>query len=263
MLNGKVIFENEVPSCLTIRKPSAALTGVVSYYFEINQPGSEGAMIALPGLHTLLAIPLSESRRSFTDISGNNFALYGPRIYGSLTHARKSFYAPDAKEFSIKFQPGVLAYLLQTEPAKLRNSHLSAEDHFPETFIQTLRIASSMDERIQIAEKYLLQKLATKPLPEKIRQVHQALDRMNEASAAGSPELADHLALSIPTLNRYFREVLGFSPRQCYKVVRFRQALQAYRLHGSNYAYKKAGYTDFSHFARNARELTRRKPSML
>ncbi|MDF2380116.1 AraC family transcriptional regulator [Nostoc ellipsosporum NOK] len=263
MLNGKVIFENEVPPFITIRKPSPALADIVSYYFEIDRPGNDGSMTALPGLNTLLAVPLANSRRSFTDVSGNYSLLNGPRIYGSLTHAGKAFYTKEAHEFSIKFQPGVLTHLLQIKPALLQNNHLAADRFFPTDFMLALRESPSMEERMIVAEKYLSEKLKVHPLTLKIKLVQQALQRMNEISEAGSPELAAHFALSIPTLNRYFRETLGLSPRQCYKLLRFRQALQAYRQHGSNYVYKKAGYTDFSHFARNAHELTRHKPSML
>lgn len=263
MLNGKVIFENEAPPFITISEPSPALADIVSYYFEIEKPGKDGALTALPGLHALLAVPLQESRRSFTAITGKHSLANGPRIYGSLTHAGKAFYTREVHEFSIKFQPGVLAHLLQIKPAELQNNHLPAEHYFPDKFIAALHDAPSMKHRIVTAEKYLAEKLHARPLPAKTIIVQQALSRMNNASEAGTPELAAHLALSIPTLNRYFREVLGYSPRQCYKLLRFRQALQAYRQHGSNYPYRQAGYTDFSHFARNAYELTRYKPSML
>lgn len=263
MLNGKVIFENELPPFITICEPSPALANIVSYYFEIEKPGKDGSLTALPGLHTLLAVPLQESRRSFTAITGQHSLLNGPRIYGSLTHAGKAFYTKEVHEFSIKFQPGVLAHLLQLKPVSLQNNHLPAEKYFPDKFVAALRDASSMKQRIVLAEDYLAKKLQARPLPVKLHMVQQALQRMQQANDAGTPELAAHLALSIPTLNRYFREVLGYSPRQSYKLVRFRRALQAYRQHGSNYAYRLAGYTDFSHFARNAHELTRNKPSLL
>ncbi len=57
------------------------------------------------------------------------------------------------------------------------------------------------------------------------------------------------------TLNRYFKEVLGISPKQCFKALRFKTALKNYRANGSYDLYDELGYTDFSHFVKEAKKF--------
>ena len=59
------------------------------------------------------------------------------------------------------------------------------------------------------------------------------------------------------------KEVLGISPKQCFKALRFKTALKNYRANGSYDLYDELGYTDFSHFVKEAKNLANTTPSEL
>lgn len=75
--------------------------------------------------------------------------------------------------------------------------------------------------------------------------------------------VSKEVGVSNPTLNRYFKEVLGISPKQCFKALRFKTALKNYRANGSYDLYDELGYTDFSHFVKEAKNLANTTPSEL
>jgi AraC-like DNA-binding protein len=75
--------------------------------------------------------------------------------------------------------------------------------------------------------------------------------------------VSKQVGVSNSTLNRYFKEVLGVSPKQCFKALRFKAALKEYRSTGSNDLYDELGYTDFSHFVKEAKSLANKIPSEL
>ena len=71
------------------------------------------------------------------------------------------------------------------------------------------------------------------------------------------------LHVTYSSYHRYFREILGMSPKQCFKALRFKTALKNYRTNGSYYLYDELGYTDFSHFVKEAKSLANKNPSEL
>ena len=93
--------------------------------------------------------------------------------------------------------------------------------------------------------------------------VIKAIDLISSFQINDVYEIAKHLAVSQPTLNRYFKDTLGVSPKQCLKMLRFKVALKKYRSFGSTYLYEEFGYTDFSHFVKDAKRYGNRAPSLL
>jgi len=71
------------------------------------------------------------------------------------------------------------------------------------------------------------------------------------------------LAVSYPTLYRYFKAITGHSPNFCQKLIKFRQALRAYKAEGYLFDHWEYGFTDYSHFVKVSRQLTGRIPSEL
>ncbi|MCY1250411.1 hypothetical protein D9M72_640520 [compost metagenome] len=98
----------------------------------------------------------------------------------------------------------------------------------------------------------------------KLKLVQKAINFMSSTAAIVSiAVISKQVGVSSATLTRYFNEILGLSPKKCFKILRFKNGLKHYQSFGSNYIYDEIGYTDFSHFVKDSKNLTNRIPSVL
>lgn len=267
METGRVVFEQEQPAYLQLYYPSAGLTEVVEYYFELDLSShlKPFSIVALPSLNTLITVPLTTTdKKYYSHFSQTDQQLRGPKILGNLSHALTCTYALGAKEFSVKFKPGILQQLLQLDVRKLMNNHVNLDEHLPPSLIAAIEKAKDCTERISLIETYLIPKMGIIHTHKKLKLVQQAiamLTNTNEVIPIAS--ICKQVAVSSATLTRYFNEILGLSPKQCFKILRFKNALQHYQAYGSGYIYDEIGYADFSHFVKDAKNLTNKVPSVL
>lgn len=267
METGRVIFEQPQPNYLQIYYPTVGLADLVEYYFELDLTtrSSPFSIVALPSLNTLIAVPLTPTTKSYcSHFNQIEELLIGPKILGNLSHALTCTYASGAKEFSVKFKPGALQQFLQIKVTELSNSHTELTDHLPLSLIEAIVTAKSCNERIVLMEAYLIGKIEVINAHKKLKLVQKAIAIMTDAKEFISiAAICKQVAVSSATLTRYFNETLGLSPKQCFKILRFKNGLKQYQNFGSNYVYDEIGYTDFSHFVKDAKNLTSKVPSSL
>ena len=247
MVKGKVIFEDEEK--IEIKYPCFELKDIVEYYFEIKTPDNSinpFSLIALPNANIIVSVYLSDKSQTFKVHRGQGMSdTSGDKISGSLTDAIAVIHAPGTHEFSIKFKPGVLYSCLSEDIPTLVDNSLPLQKYLNQKIIDELKLKTSFDERVLFVENWLLSNM----------KIFSSDYKLNVVSK--------EVGVSNPTLNRYFKEVLGVSPKQCFKALRFKTALKNYRAKGSYDLYDELGYTDFSHFVKEAKNLANKPPSEL
>ncbi|MDR2915156.1 MAG: helix-turn-helix domain-containing protein [Tannerella sp.] len=231
MVKGKVIFEDEEK--VEIEYPCIELRDVVEYYFEIRTPDnsiSPFSLVALPNANIIVSVYLSDKSQTFkihrefgiSDTSGD-------KISGSLTEAIAVIHAPGTHEFSVKLKPGVLYSCLSKDVSTLVDNHLSLQKYLNQKVIDELKLKSSFAERVQFVENWLLANMKIFSSDFKLNAVTKAIYYINNSRDYKLNIVSKEVGVSNPTLNRYFKEVLGISPKQCFKALRFKTALKNYR----------------------------------
>ncbi|GAB3251697.1 helix-turn-helix domain-containing protein [Larkinella harenae] len=270
MNKGRVIYEDEAEAYFRLAYPSPALASFVDYYFEIRQPASIVSPLylnALPNLSSLICVSLHPtSWLSINPQTGILKTVQGSRFLGNLTQLTTSIYPGGAHEFYIKFKPGVLAQLYHLTNQDVENANTELAVFMPPQVLEEpLQTAHSFAERIGKVEPILLERLVYFEQNYRFKVVQSALARFeaNPGHYRHLDRICRELGVSYPSLHRYFTDVLGYSPKYCQKVIRFKKALQRYQQHGSQYPFEEMGYTDFSHFLKESRQLTLRRPSEL
>jgi AraC-like DNA-binding protein len=265
MVKGKVIFEDE--DIIEIKYPCFELKDVVEYYFEICTPNnsiSPFSLVALPNASVLVSIYLSNSSQTFkVHREHGMIETTGDRVSGSLTEAIAVIYAPGTHEFSIKFKPGILYSYFVGDIQILVDNHLPLQKYIKQEAIDQLKSKKSFNERVLYAEEFILDCLKNFEYDYKLKIVSKAIYYINNNREYKANVISKQVGVSTATLNRHFREVLGMSPKQCFKALRFKTALKNYRTKGSTDLYDELGYTDFSHFVKEAKDLTHKSPSNL
>lgn len=267
MAKSRVVFEDEAPEWVRIAYPCFELRDIVAYYFEIQTPPdtiTPFAITALPHINIVVSVYLSTQSQVFKvhreqgilDISGD-------KIGGSLTEAITIIQAPGTHEFSIKFKPGVLHSLLNEDIATLTDRHLPLQKYLEQAVIDDLKRKETFEERVDFAENWLLHQFKSFKPGFKQETVTKVLYYSHRHCDYKLSSVSKQVNVSNATLNRYFKEVLGLSPKQCFKALRFKIGLKTYRSSGSNDLFEALGYTDFSHFVKEAKGLTGQPPSAL
>lgn len=265
MIKGKVIFEDEEQ--IEIKYPCFELKDVVEYYFEICTPNNSitpFSLVALPSANMLVSIYISESSQTFKVHREHGIIdTSGDKVSGSLTEAITVIYASGIHEFSIKFKPGVLYSYFNDDIQILVDNHLPLQKYVKQEIIDQLKLKESFNERVQFAETWILGCLKNFKVNYKLKTVVKAIYYIDKSRDYKLNTVSKQVGVSNATLNRYFKEVLGISPKQCFKSLRFKTALKNYRSKGSNDLYDELGYTDFSHFVKEAKNLANKPPSEL
>ncbi|GAB3326521.1 helix-turn-helix domain-containing protein [Larkinella ripae] len=271
MNKGRVIYENEAEPHFRLAYPSPALAVFVDYYFEINQPATLANPLylnALPSLSNLLTISLhAQSWLSINPKNGAIKTVQGSRFFGNLTELHTSIYPAGIHEFYVKFKPGILGRLFRIAGQEVENANEERAVFLrPNSLEERLQTARSFRERTQLMESFLGQHFRRFDPDYRFWLVQTALRRFGQFDRNQPIHLnriSRELGVSYPSLHRYFTAALGYSPKYCQKLIRFKTALQRYRQFGSQYSFEETGYVDFSHFVKDSRQLTQRLPSEL
>lgn len=267
MVKGRVIFEDEGSEKVLLKYPCFELKDIVEYYFEIKIPGNSikpFSIVALPNVNIVASIHLTRKSQSFkvhrelgiSDTSGDKF-------FGGLTEAITVIHAPGTHEFAIKFKPGVLHSCLINDSSKLIDSHIPLSKYLEQRVIDELKSKESFARRVEFTESWLLDNQHIFKTDFRFNIVSKAIYYINSCKEYKASVVSKQVGVSSSTLNRHFKEVLGVSPKQCFKALRFKTALKNYRSAGSSDLYDELGYTDFSHFVKEAKSLANEPPSEL
>ncbi|QJB38503.1 helix-turn-helix domain-containing protein [Chitinophaga oryzae] len=271
---ARVIFENETGHPLRIAYPSPALCSLVEYYFEIDLSHATAmqSMKGLPAVTTLLAFPLRPTAwTSVDDANGRVLRLQHSQFLGHLTHSYSSLYAPGTLIFFIKLKPGAAARLFRCPPAELENSQLPLPFLSRDTGLfkntcleEQLTAATHFADRVRHCEHALQLTLVELPDTDHrfdmVAHCLRKFESLQLKDEKGLQHLCGSLHVTYASLRRYFLSTLGVTPKFAQKTIRFKKALQEYRSCGYNFYYEDFGYTDFSHFAKDARALTGSSP---
>lgn len=194
-----------------------------------------------------------------SDASGARFTATGP----STLPVR--FELGPTRMWGVGFLPLGWARFMDVEAQSLANLVANGETHpaFARFSILCDRLC---DDRLSDEEQYQAILSAMRELirpsrdEQKILRIHRALF---DAGVTNVSEYADHVGMSIRTLERICRRYFGFSPKLLMRRQRFMRSLASYMLHrGSKWTeVMDADYHDQAQFTREFHEFMTMNPS--
>jgi AraC-like DNA-binding protein len=160
--------------------------------------------------------------------------------------------------FTIKLFPGSLEYFFDISPTACRNLVLPATTVLPSSLVQTIRQLPGFNQRVDLLEKFFLQKLAHRKLKDYYLQIARNSIELCDKSSLNynTSAIAERLFVSSKSINRYFQKAVGISPKKYFSVLRARKALSAFVSDRSSFLAEEFGYYDMSHFYRDMVRFT-------
>jgi AraC-like DNA-binding protein len=163
--------------------------------------------------------------------------------------------------FSVKFFPGGLEAVLGISQTKFIGAVVRLNEVLPATLIAQLKSAAGFGQRRSLLEGFFLKSLSRRPKKDHYAQLIR--DSVGFYEYAGmhpnTTELAARHFVHSRTINRYFHQVIGLSPKKYFTLVRARAALAGFLANRQQFSPDAFGYYDRSHFYRAARAFTGRR----
>lgn len=168
------------------------------------------------------------------------------------------FNLPSDHLFSIKFFPGGLEAVFGIDQSAMLNRVVNLHDVLPSPLIQQVRQAHNFDERVTLLQQFFLQQWSRqKKRDHYIRFVNDTIACYQTGGLQYNVnELSEQLFASSKTINRYFKQVVGTSPKHYFSILRARTALTAYVAGKATFDPSHFGYYDMSHFYREMVQFT-------
>ena len=212
-----------------ISKPSLLLSKFVKHYWTIENcipKGEEHIQRIIP--HGLLELifylddkPISaDGNKTFNEntlITGQLSKYYDIKISGRLSL------------FSIIFQPYGLSVFLDIPLNELYNRNVPLrfiiKDNIDELEAKLFE-AKSFQERLMIAERFLLELLQKNKQKYNFERIKESIGLINQSKGLANIDLlASKACFSRRQYERIFSDFIGTSPKQFFKIIRFQNAI--------------------------------------
>lgn len=180
--------------------------------------------------------------------------LYGQTTRYTAHKAIKSF-----RNIGIYFQPTALKSIFGIDANELTDQHIDINELNKNNITDQLLTTSIAEERIKLLSSFLIQQAERRKAENE--KVNFATDQLQKGVSL--PTIQNELNLSERSLERYFKQHIGISPKLYARINRFQSALKHIRQTQfnklTNIAYQ-TDYFDQSHFIRDFKEFAGTSP---
>jgi AraC-like DNA-binding protein len=266
----RIFKPNDLRGTLQIALPKGHLVNFVEFFWqsEFDSQGDEFVYShALPNYSGLLSFNLTHSNwQSRELLNQNTYIFHKSKAFGSLPYSCLCQYPKGLKQAGIKLKPGALSMLLKIPAEELQGLKADMEDFFNIDVLEDqLGMATSFEQRVYYMEAFLNKIFPVSSIDYRYHLVQEALTRFDPFMPYGNAiqKIAQDLCVTPKSLNRYFIQWVGVSPKWCLKVHRFTKTLAAYQQSSNHLAFELYGYNDHSHVYKDAIMLTGRPISHL
>lgn len=267
---GQLLTEDTKERFFKIAYPDTPFQEYVDYYFEISAStdAADFYINGLPSSNTLMAFNLNQQCwYSLRDGSRTSIVFNDAHLLGHTSVLHTGVYTSGMHTFFVKLRPGITALLFREQAASFVNANTDLAYLWKKDLpVEQLKEAGSFRERIQLFQNGLLKILVHDHHLLKVQRLHQMIKDFHTLQLKGEKEIEKICKANWVTYSsarRDFLKYIGFTPKYCQRISRLKSALVAYKKHGYHFYYEDFGYTDFSHFAKDARQLTGHAISLL
>jgi AraC-like DNA-binding protein len=180
--------------------------------------------------------------------------------------------------FSVKFFPGGLEAIFGISQTKFINKVVPLTAILPPSLLQRIKSPASFQHRMTLLQDFLLARYARQK--QRDHYLHLVKDSIDLYEAGNmqynTSQIAEKMFVTSKTINRYFNNVVGLSPKKYFSILRARTALTAYVAakeassllghsnasppgNGDAFEPVDYGYCDMSHFYRATAQFTGRE----
>ncbi len=181
-------------------------------------------------------------------------------LYGQTTGYKEQQAIDSFKNFGIYFQPNAIKSIFGIDAYELTNRHIDINDIVKTNMAERLLENVSTEERIKLLSSFLVKHIEKRKIENE--NINFATTLLQNGLSL--QKIQQELNISERTLERFFKQHIGISPKLYARISRFQSALenirdpQFYKLTDISY---RADYFDQSHFIRDFKEFAGASPT--
>jgi len=166
---------------------------------------------------------------------------------------------PTDNIFTVKFYPGGLEAMLDIKQPLLADKVINLKELLPKKLLHKIKQPITFEERVELMQNFFMVGYR-KPHDHYIKFVRDAIDNFSTTGLqASNSDLAERMFTTSKTINRYFNQVIGTSPKNYFSIMRARTALTGYVGNKPEFIPYDYGYYDMSHFYKDVVKFTGQK----
>lgn len=167
--------------------------------------------------------------------------------------------SPTDNIFTVKFYPGSLETVFDIKQSELLDKVINLNKILPPQLIHSIKQQISFDERVELMQNFFLSNYQKKQ-DYYLKFVKDSIDVYSKDGLQfNNSELAERMFTTSKTINRYFNNVIGTSPKNYFSIMRARAALTGYVKCKEQFVPFEYGYYDMSHFYKGVMKFTGQK----
>lgn len=163
--------------------------------------------------------------------------------------------------FSIKFFPGGLEAIFGIDQSRMKSQVIDLHKVLPAGLIMRIRTLQRFEDRMNLLQDYFLSQLIKRK--KRDHYLKFVNDTITSYETTGMQynvnELSARLFTTSKTINRYFNQVVGISPKNYFSILRARTALTTFVADKKAFLPTDFGYYDMSHFHKEIFRFTGKK----
>ncbi|HEY1054760.1 DUF6597 domain-containing transcriptional factor [Emticicia fontis] len=261
---------NDLRGTLQVAQPEGYLANFVEFFWQSEFDDSGDDFIyshALPNYSGLLSFNLSRSSWQSVELAKQKTHIFHQsKVFGPLPYSCLCQYPKGLKQVGIKLKPGALSLLVGIPAEELQGLKVDISHFFNTDLVEEqLSTVNSFIEKVKYMEAFLLTYFPVSSIDYRYQLVQKALASFDDFLPYGNAiqQISAHLCTTPKSLNRYFLQWVGVSPKWCLRVHRFTKMLTFYQQSSPHIPYELYGYNDHSHVYKDAITLTGRSISHL
>jgi AraC-like DNA-binding protein len=247
-------------------KPNIDLAAFVKCYWTLELPKEitpERQRIVPDGCMEMI-FEYGDSYRQYRS-DGSFFIQPKCLVFGQITEPLEIEATGETGIFAVRFHPGGFIPFATIPIVEMENRPVPLDELFGDEGIRLekeMLSAETTDERIEIIERFLLDRLVSQKSIDNIAK--SSVELIFELNGQLSvDELSDHLKINRRQLERKFSSVIGLSPKQLSKIIRLQATLKM--IANSQFTSLTAiayegNYYDQAHFIKDFKEFTGMSP---
>jgi AraC-like DNA-binding protein len=238
--------------------PIKPLRKYIRYFWTLEDDSLEFSdktfKIMSDGLPGLI---FQENQKSF--LNKDNQELPQLFLYGQTTRYTELKAVKNFRNIGVYFQPNALRSIFGIDAVELTNQHIDINELFKTNVTDQLLNTTNAEQRIKLVSSFLIEQAEQRETENGI--VNFAIAQLQKGVSL--PTIQTDLNISERSLQRYFKQYIGVSPKLYARINRFQSALENIRQTRSNkltdIAYQ-SDYFDQSHFIRDFKEFAGTSP---
>jgi hypothetical protein len=246
----ELVNEDRLAAVLKKAYPDKRLKSFIEFYRETSHSFPALPVRYLPNVAFTIRFNLGSA---FNLKNEKNTYVFHDHIIIPNNHT----WVDDGHFFAIKFRFGLLPYLLGTSYQSFLEKPVSIDNLLSRDYISSMERAGSFEERIALSEEYFFS-LYEENLGKvtKYKVIEEVVNHFNEEDFGDfRMEGWKNSFVSSRSLQRYFLENFGVTPKTVYCILRVRKALASYFSDKASFRVHDFDYYDYSHFYKEIKKV--------